>query len=178
MSEPLYLLVEQSFVGEKRLIVETLDALADLLKREIVAHERTEKPNPTPVDASTYLEIITAQSGRLAKTFSTAGPTFQAAVEAGGPEDYSNAYGSFLGDLQAANDAISAAQAPVALKSTEEAYKGLIRAMLDQVRSWPQKLRDAAGQVQGDGFDVKLEVNVKIAPYERALSADTKALGL
>lgn len=86
MSETLHMHIEQSFFGEKALIEETLHGLADLLQREIVAREPRETPNPSAVDASSYFDVVTAQSGRLAKTFAVASPAFKAAAEpTGGP---------------------------------------------------------------------------------------------
>lgn len=179
MSEPLHMHIEQSFFGERALIVETLHGLADLLQREVVAREPRERPNPSAVDASSYLDVVSAQSGRLAHTFSAAGPAFKAAAEpSGGPQDYCEAYGAVLDDMYAANDAILSVSAPASLKRTEEAYRGLLRAMLDQTKAWRQKLREAAGRVNGNTFEIKLEVTVKITPFDRALAVDKKAMGL
>jgi hypothetical protein len=91
---------------------------------------------------------------------------------------YVDAYGTMLDDLKAANDAIRSVVPPSAFERTAEAFRGLVRAIYDQVTAWPQIMRDSALRVRGDTFHIKLEVNVKHAPFERAMAADSKALGL
>jgi hypothetical protein len=175
MSEPLYVRVEQSFRGDKTSIVKTLDGLVELLQQQIAEHVQQEYENPKSVSHNEFLEIIEKQSARLAKTFKDAGPAFEAAVQPNGsPGKYASAYGALLGDVRSAIDAVRSVSASASMKRTEEAYTNLLQPLLDQLKSWPAKLRAAAVTVRGNRFDLTLEAKADVDALDRALLEDTK----
>ena len=92
---------------------------------------------------SKLLNTIALQSSQLAAMFEEAGPAFQRAVSASGtPQMYVDTYGSIVDDLKAANDAIRGIVPPPAFERTAEAYRGLLRALDEQVAAWPETLRE------------------------------------
>lgn len=179
MLEPLYMSVDQTLNGDHALIVQTLDALADALEAEVRSRKREAKSSGQPVDASHFLQILSAESTRLAGMFAEAGPAFQRAVApSGSPQMYVGAYGSILADLSDTTAAVGSVIPPRAFERTGEAYRCVLRTVYNQIAAWPEKLRQSAKQVHGDTCHVQLEVNVEMTPYERAFEADRAALGI
>jgi len=176
MPEPLYVKVEQSFRGDTVSIACTLDGLADLLDRQVVAYEPDDAPSADEPSRTEFLNMISKESTRLAKSFAVAGPAFEAAVQpSGGPRAYAEAYAELLNDLRSTADAVRSARAPQSAKATEEAFTGLLDTLVDQLQSWPQQLRQAARRVRRNTFDIQLDAKAEVTSLYEALRKDSDA---
>ena len=178
MPKPLYLKVEQSFRGDEVSIVATLDGLADLLDRQIAAHEPPDHQGSREAGRSEFLEMVAKESARLAESFGAAGPAFEAAVQpSGGPRYYAEAYAALLNDLQSAAHAMNGAPAPQSMKRTEEAFTRMLETLAGQIKAWPEQLRQAARRVRGNSFELTLEAQAEVKAYYDALKKETNAEG-
>jgi hypothetical protein len=165
--------------GERSAIVQTMNELAGALQSEVNKHNARPKPPPKPIDLTGFLPLVGGQFERLARMFAESGDEFQTAVgPSGSPQMYVDAYARVLDVLADALDTVIGVEPPAAFARTQQACIGLVQSMYDQVTGWPRKMREATKQVKGDTYDLLLEIDTKATPFQRALQADCKALGL
>jgi hypothetical protein len=179
MSDRLYLSVEQTMRGERSLIVQTMNELAGALQSEVNKRSDSPKESKTPTDASTFLTTCSAQLQKLAVMFGESEAEFQHAVAPdGSPKMYVEAYAAMLDRIATAIRIVGSLEAPPSLQRTQQAFLGLAQSMYDQIAGWPRKIREGAQNVKGDEYRLQLEIDTKATPFQRALAADTKAMGL
>jgi len=175
-SFPLFVNLQQNYHGEHDKIVQTLNDVADMLKREVDARTFPDETgtNAKPVDHETYRDIIRQQSNRLATILQDAEGSFEQASSPGGtPEMLRQAYAAFLGQLLATARTFGSTRAPRTYAQTQAAYREFLKEFYGQIALWPETLREASKNVTGNWCSVVLSAKYDVGPMQHSIQTES-----
>jgi hypothetical protein len=169
--------LDMSFAGPQEQIRQTLDGVADLLQKEVDKHaeERAFTYAGKPLDAPTYLSIVSGQSQALADISRRAEATFAAASGPNGsPDLLRRAYGDLLDRLLTVRRTLRENDAPPKFVRTESEYQSYVDTLYDELAQWPQQVGSAARNISGDQCDLRLSASCDVASLQKAIAAETR----
>jgi hypothetical protein len=173
-TERLHIRLAHCFSGEHASIVQMLDGLAVLLDGEAADNPPRDGAGAAAASRAHYVDLILRQYMVFTYSFERANAVFEAAAQrTGAITEYAAAYGKCLGNLQFAADAVRRVRAPESLPETQDTFRSMLQSSLQQLRSWPEKLREVARGVHGSSFELALDVDAELNPFYEALRKET-----